>query len=141
MTGLRTEVVADFIDRSVEDQTWYRQNANVVNGTAAGLAGAAAFLLTYTQTTGSWPGLEGALVFLAPVLSAVALKLTRNGIGEVQAAELKRKAAMEDRQEDRELVRHETPALGTQVSRETPAAAPAPRDPSRLPVYTPPREG
>lgn len=137
MSGIRTEVVADFIDRSVEGQSWYRQNANVVNGTAAGLAGAAAFLLTYVQTTGSWPGLEGALVFLAPVLSAVALKLTRNGIGEVQAAELKRKAAMEDR----ELVRHETPALGTPVSRETPAAAPAPRDPSRLPVYTPPREG
>lgn len=138
MTGIRTEVVADFIDRTVESQSWYRQNANVVNGTAAGLAGAAAFLLTYVQTTGSWPGLEGALVFLSPVLSAVALKLTRNGIGEVQAAELKRKAAMEDRMEER----FETPPrVRSALSRKITPAAPAPRDPSRLPVYTPPREG
>lgn len=120
------DVIADFVDRSVEDQSWYRKNANTINGVVAGLAGAAVFLLTYVQTTGAWPGAEALLVFLAPLLSAVALKLTKNGIGETQAAELKRRADMEDRQDDR----GSTPA-----NRAVQPPPPATR--SGLPVYSP----
>lgn len=128
--GMRNELIAEFIDQTVEDQSWYRKNANTVNGTAAGLAGATAFLLAYYQSTGTRPGLESLLVFLAPLLSAIALKLTRNGIGEVQATEMKRKAALEDRMEvHRERVREE-------VSRpSTPETDPAATTVSGLPVY------
>lgn len=122
--AIKHDIIADFVDRSVEGQTWYRKNANTVNGVVAGLAGAIAFLLAYVQTTGQWPGAEGLLVFLAPLLSAVALKLTKNGIGETQAAELKRQAAMEDREVSRERQR----------SVQAPVAE-APSTPSGLPVF------
>lgn len=121
------DIIADFVDRSVEGQSWYRQNANVVNGLVAGLAGALAFLLAYVQASGSWPGAEGLLVFLVPIFSAVALKLTKNGIGESQAAELKRHAAMEDREDSRR-----------EVSRQVAPTAPVADTPSTasgLPVY------
>lgn len=124
--ALKHDLIADFLDRSVERQSWYRKNANTVNGGVAGLAGAVAFLLAYVQTTGQWPGIEGLLVFLAPVLSALALKLTRNGIGEVQAAELKRKAAMEERRE--------TPSSRSTAPGPAPTEAPATTS-SGLPVY------
>lgn len=92
----RYEVVAGFIDRAVEDQNWYRRNANWINGTLAAVAGVLVYLLAYIQTSGNSPQLEQLLVAVVPFLTAISLRLTKNGIGSVQAAELKQKVAKED---------------------------------------------
>ena len=88
------EPVADFIDDIIENQSFYRQNANVINGVLSTSICALLAIVSY------FGGLEGDVPTWVPVLStviiplitAVWLKLTTNGVGPKQGEKLKAQA-------------------------------------------------
>lgn len=88
------EPVADFIDDIIENQSFYRQHANVINGILSTSICALLAIVSY------FGGLEGNVPTWVPVLStviipfitAVWLKLTTNGVGPKQGEKLKAQA-------------------------------------------------
>lgn len=93
----KPEVIAGFLEKTIEQQSWYRKNANVINGIVASAAATLVFIFTYIQTTGSVPVAETAFGFIVPVVTGLSLRLTKNGIGKKQAEDLKKDAVVEDR--------------------------------------------
>lgn len=90
----RYNVIAEFIAGVVEEQSFYRRNANTINGTIAATIGAIVWVAQYLLTTGQAPELYQILSALViPVLTAISLKLTRNGIGAKTSEALKKPAA------------------------------------------------
>lgn len=112
--------VADFIDDIIENQSFYRQHANVINGFIASLIGALLGLASYAG------GLEGDAPTWLPVLStviipfitAVWLKLTTNGVGPKQGKKLKAQAeAKAERDANDELTAVALEELTTRFNR------------------------
>ena len=91
------EVIADFLEKTIEKQSWYRKNANVINGVVASTAATLVFILTYIQTTGTISIAETAFGVIVPVVTGLSLRLTKNGIGKKQAEDLKKDAVVEDK--------------------------------------------
>lgn len=88
------EPVADFIDDIIENQSFYRQHANVINGALASFIGALLALASYAGgldgDTPTWlPVLSTVII---PFITAVWLKLTTNGVGPKQGEKLKAQA-------------------------------------------------
>lgn len=85
----KSRIVGEFLADTIEKQSWYRAKANTINGVVASLAGVAIWIATYFGTTGAAPELSEALtLFVIPVLTALSLRLTKNGIGTQQANDL-----------------------------------------------------
>lgn len=89
------EVIADFLESTIKKQSWYRKNANVINGVIASTAATLVFIFTYIQTTGDIPVAETAFGLIVPVITGLSLRLTKNGIGTKQAEDLKKDAVVE----------------------------------------------
>lgn len=92
------EPVADFIDDIIENQSFYRQHANVINGALASFIGALLGLASYAGgldgDTPTWlPVLSTVII---PFITAVWLKLTTNGVGPKQGEKLKAQARADD---------------------------------------------
>lgn len=91
------EVIADFIETAIKKQSWYRKNANVINGVIAATAATLIYILTYFQTTGDVPVAQTAFATIIPVITGVSLRFTKNGIGKKQGKDLKEHAVVEDK--------------------------------------------
>lgn len=96
MNQTRTAVVADVATRVIESQGVYRRYANTINATLAALAGAVAALAGIWTISGEFPAVTGVLVFLAPILTAVATRLTKNGMSPGVERDLVAAARAED---------------------------------------------
>lgn len=108
--ALKHELVADTLHRAAKGQKWYQKYANTINATLAALAGAVAALAGQWTATGEFPGLTAVLVFIAPFLTAIATRFTKNGI----TPSVERKLLAQADEDDREAAtygRHSAPAL------------------------------
>lgn len=90
------EVIADFIETAIKKQSWYRQHANVINGVIAATAATLIYILTYFQTTGDVPVAQTSFAAIIPIITGVALRFTKNGIGKKQGEDLKEHAVAEN---------------------------------------------
>ena len=77
----KQDIIVNFLENSLENQSFYRKNANTINGVVASVAATLVFVLTLIQTAGYLPGTEAAIAFIIPIITGLALKLTTNGIG------------------------------------------------------------
>ena len=94
------EIIADFIETAIKKQSWYRQHANVINGVIAATAATLTYILTYFQTTGDVPVAQTSFAAIIPVITGVALRFTKNGIGKKQGEALKEHAVAEDKKKN-----------------------------------------
>ena len=94
------EIIADFIETAIKKQSWYRQHANVINGVIAATAATLIYILTYFQTTGDVPVAQTSFAAIIPVITGVALRFTKNGIGKKQGEDLKEHAIAEDKKKN-----------------------------------------
>lgn len=94
------EIIADFIETAIKKQSWYRQHANVINGVIAATAATLIYILTYFQTTGDVPVAQTSFAAIIPVITGVALRFTKNGIGKKQGEDLKEHAVAEDKKKN-----------------------------------------
>lgn len=94
------EIIADFIETAIKKQSWYRQHANVINGVIAATAATLIYILTYFQTTGDIPVAQTSFAAIIPVITGVALRFTKNGIGKKQGEDLKEHAVAEDKKKN-----------------------------------------
>ena len=94
------EIIADFIETAIKKQSWYRQHANVINGVIAATAATLIYILTYFQTTGDVPVAQTSFAAIIPVITGVALRFTKNGIGKKQGEDLKKHAIAEDKKKN-----------------------------------------
>lgn len=94
------EIIAEFIETAIKKQSWYRQHANVINGVIAATAGTLIYILTYFQTTGDVSFGPATTAVVIPVITGVALRFTKNGIGKKQGEDLKEHAVAEDKKKN-----------------------------------------
>lgn len=91
--------IAIFLEQAIARQSWYRRYANTINAVICAIVGALAYLGTYWQATGSISTDNVLLSTALPVLTAFVMRLTKNGIGEVQAQRLLSEHAAQEHEE------------------------------------------
>lgn len=99
MNDYRSTMVADILADVASKQTVYRKYANTINSTLAAIAGVLTALAGQWAITGQFPETTAVLLLVAPFLTAVVTRLTKNGVSPSVQQEIIATARAEDSNE------------------------------------------